>query len=193
MPRQNNSIAKLKNLIELKALDTTVNLAASSAGALILLNGLVKGDNLDQRQGRKVFASQISIRLSCNSTTGTGVNQIHRVFIVADRQSNGTAPVITDVLTSITVFGLPNLDNRLRFRILWDKTYVLSKGDDPNSFVYESLFLPLSFNVIFNSGNAGTIADLATNSLYLMVIGSEAAGVTAGTCLARARYTFADA
>ena len=50
----------------------------------------------------------------------------------------------------------------------------------------------LNHPVTFNAGDAGTVADITTGSLYFLVVGSEAAGATAGTVSGRVRVRFDD-
>lgn len=184
---------RFSQLIEYKSIDSSTTLAANNGGNILLLNGLVKGDNLDQRCGRKIVMTSLAIRLSGNSTTATGACQAHRVLIVQDKAANGTALSITDVLDAITVYSHPNLNNRLRFNILHDFMVAVSAADDPQSWYVREFKMNMKIPVIYNSGNAGTIADIVTNSVYLIVMGTEAAGTTAGSVLARVRIRFADA
>ena len=44
----------------------------------------------------------------------------------------------------------------------------------------------------YNAGVAGTIADIATNSLYLITIGQQNAGLTAGITLGTCRIRYTD-
>ena len=134
----------------------------------------------------------MELRVQNSVTSGTGVDQHHRFLLVLDSQTNGAAPAITDVLTSVSTLAYPNLNNRSRFRILLDKTVVLNASAEPFSHTFEKHFLPLNIAVTYNAGNTGTVADIATNSLYFIALGTQAAGATAGACTVASRVRFSD-
>lgn len=177
---------------ELKSVDTTVNAAADMTTAVQLLNGIPRGDEISQRNGRQVTLKSIEMRLKSRSTAGTGVDQQHRVLIVYDRQTNAAAAAVTDVLASANVLYPRNLENRRRFRILFDRIIQLNASGEPNSEKIIKWYRRLNHPVTFNAGNMGTVADITTGSLYIMVIGTEAAGATAGTVSGRVRVRYDD-
>jgi hypothetical protein len=165
--------------------------ACDTTGALNLLNGVVPGTAVNERLGRAIELESLELHLQDTVTGGTGVDQFHRILIVADRQPNGAALAITDVLDSVSVVSPINLANRARFTILWDEFHHLNATAEAGS--QKAFYLSKSMKnlrVIFNSGVAGTIADIATNSVYILTIGSVGAGATAGSCTYRARIYY---
>ena len=177
---------------ELKTLQAAQALAADTTGAILLLNGIARGEDYNQREGRQIFMKHMELRIQNAVTGGTGVDQHHRYLLVLDSQPNGGALTITNVLESVSTLAYPNLDYRQRFRILLDKTVVLNATAEPFSHTFEKHFLRLNIPVTFNNGNTGTIADIATNSLYFIALGTQAAGVTAGSCTVTSRIRFTD-
>lgn len=182
---------------ELKYIDTTktgASTASDTTGDIALLNGVTQGSDYANRIGRKVGLMGISLAYNAAATVGTGVDQVMRFLIVYDKQTNGSALTITDVLDAVSVTAHPNLSNRERFVIVWDKVTNISKSGETGSIVNRQVSLSLAHlpPVIFNSGNAGTIADIATGSLYAICLGTEARGVTAGAQPFRARVSFLD-
>jgi len=180
------------NGCELKAVDSIATLAADTTGALALINGLVPGTGFSQRVGRRVHLTHVELHFKSQVTPATGVDQYHRVMVVRDKQANAAAPAIADILTSVSTNHFPNLINQERFKILYDKRFYLNATAEPASGKAWDLLLPLGVEVQYNDGVAGTVADIATNSLYVVSIGSEVAGVTAGTEFFVSRVHFTD-
>jgi len=179
---------------EWKFLDTTINTAADTTGTMTLLNGLAPGNSASERVGMKVSIQSIEIRLRNQVTGGTGVDQIQRLILLQDRQANGIAPAaLTDFLNAGNYQGLRNLAQRKRFRILKDYYFTLNATAEPGSQKCIHKYMKFRRPIVteFNAGVAGTIADISTNSLFFVCIGSIAAGGTAGTCAGyiRIRYT----
>lgn len=176
---------------EFKSVDTNVNTAADTTGGVTLLNGMARGDDINQRQGRQVTLRSIELRLLSRVAPGTGIDQRHRILIVYDRQTNGAAPAITDILSSANVLYPRNLENRQRFRILFDRLHTLNASGEPGSGRIFKWYRRLNHPVTFNAGAAGTVADIQTGSLYAIVFGTEAPGGTAGIVsgIVRVRYS----
>lgn len=192
--RRKPRAATLKSAFdEIKYVDNTISQAANTTGAVTLLNGIARGDDVSERVGRKVVMRRLTFSLISYVTPTTGVDQSHRFLLVYDKQSNGSAPAITDVLVSASAVALPNLNNRLRFVILADEVKALNASAEPGSYWATGMRkIQLSTTVQFNSGDAGTVADIQTGALYLITIGSEAAGATAGTFSGRTRVEYID-
>jgi len=178
---------------ELKAVDTFSNLATDTTGAILLVNGLVPGVGFSQRVGREVHVRHLHAEVTSLVTAGTGADQYHRVLLVQDRQPNGAAPAITDVLTAVSPNALPNLINQARFHIWEDRRVYLNASAEPSSGKVWSFDFPLSIRTHYNDGVAGTVADIVTNSLYVMVMGNLVAGVTAGVTTINVRVRYSDA
>jgi hypothetical protein len=127
-------------------------------------------------------------------TGTTGVDQTQRFILVFDRQSNGAAPAITDVLDSNSPFSLFNKDNAQRFRIVTDVVKVLNASAESGSTHVTGIIRKrLNVAVMYNSGTAGTIADINTGGLFLITLGSSTAGATAGSVVGRVCVNFTDA
>lgn len=176
---------------EFKYKDSAVTTACDTTGALTLLNGLQTGDDSINREGREVRIRSIQFKGFTGVTTGTGIDQYHRVLVVFDRQTNAAAPAITDILTANGTTAPRNLDNRRRFVILYDRTYSLNAAGEAGS-ASRMLKYYKRFNLMetFNSGNAGTVADITTGSIYMITMGSVAAGATAGSASINVRVRF---
>ena len=112
-------------------------------------------------------------------------------MVVYDKQANATAPAITDVLVVDSFIGQNNLNNRDRFVVLCD---YLSEpiGANGNTSVGGVIYKSLNMETMFNSGNAGTVADITSGSVYLFVAQTGGIGVVNPTFNWRARVRFTD-
>jgi len=176
--------------------DATGVLAVDNASTVRLLNGIQRGDDISNRIGRRITLRSIELRGYNYVTTATGTDQIHRVMLVLDAQPNGAALTTAMVLETVSHLSPRNLENRMRFRILFDKTMALNSDlanhEEPGARKIWKIYKRFHIPVTFNAGDAGTIADITTNSLYLILIGSNAAGVTAGSFQGYSRLRFTD-
>lgn len=162
---------------------------------LELLNGLTQGTDSITRIGRKICMKSIQGRWTFTlQNTAAGVfpaglvgGQV-RLLIVYDKQANGAAPAATDILQGTGIIQAPlNLNNRERFIVLVDKFITLDPNDMQSGMIRFYKKLPRDArDVIFNAGNAGTIGDIQTGSVY--ALWQCSAQATAGTTLSGALY-----
>ena len=160
-------------------------LVASNVQYGVPLNSLPIGAALNNRVGRKITMRSIKVDILFQSpgtpasAASTGISMSRgpifqmtpvRVLLVYDRQTNGAAVQVADVLASagssgvggaaaVSVESSNNLNNRSRFLTLFDKTYTLNSVDTPYRTVriYKKLNLP----VIYNGGAPSTPWDVA--------------------------------
>jgi len=176
---------------EFKSVDVSGDLTCDTSAQARLLNGIARGDEINERVGREVTLRSIQFNFTPHVTVGTGVDQQQRVLLVYDRQTNATALTAAQVLLTVDTVAPRNLENRKRFKILFDRTYALNASGEPGAQVTRRFYRKLRHPVSFNAGDAGTVADIVTGSLYIIVIGTNVPGVGAGAVFyaARIRYT----
>lgn len=184
-------VAHVKGLIntEFKRIDTTINAGHSSATTFYLLNGLQRGDQFSQRIGRSLRIKSIEINSLHTLGAGATASSI-RMILFLSIAPKGIAPVAGDVLNNggppLNIVSPRNLDNRSNILILRDKTLSLSSsGDQKKSWNY---FKNLDIKAIYNSGNAGTVADIDGQALYLMIMSTEPVNVPASQIFLRVRF-----
>jgi len=182
---------------ELKFKDTdtiaTIPLSMAFAGG-ILLNGLIPGSTATTRIGRKVILKSLLMRYrGITATTSVGGCPV-RMLMVYDKQANGVAPVLGDVLrANATYTSQSNLNNRNRFVILFDRTVQLNASGESGSSRVINVRVNLRNKLVtFNGGTAGTVADISTGSIYIFSVGSVAPGATAGSTDGTARVRFTE-
>lgn len=157
-----------------------------------MLNGIARGDEISERNGREVTMRSVELKVQSYVTAGTGIDQVQRHLLVYDRQTNGTALTIAQVLNSVSTVAMKSLENRRRFKIMMDRTVVLNASAEPGSMNYYKYYRKLCHPVTFNSGDAGTVADITTGSLYFITLGSSAPGATAGSTICQGRVRYQD-
>jgi len=187
---------------EMKFLDTTLTTTAAAAGSLSgSLNIVAQGDTESQRNGRKITIKQISIRatlLMNNSTAVTDTSEEVRFLLVQDKQANGAAATVLDVLETASVRAFNNLANKSRFNILVDKRFSLNQmGATPtgaaytfgeltqNFALYKKCNIPIEYD---NSATTGAITTIRSNNLFFILLGETGALATMSSTT-RIRYT----
>lgn len=133
---------------------------------LILLNGVSTGTDYNTRIGREVNMTSEYLRMTIFST-GTGWV---RMMLIYDKQPNGSAPALTDILVSQSVVAPNNLNNKDRFCSISDKVYKLDTASQLSVFVkkYKKMNTPATY-----SGTGNTIASISTGSLYLILLSTS--------------------
>jgi len=195
-------------LPELKNIDGDTAWTAVPDGGLVLVDHMAQiaqGDEPNQRDGRKVHISKIhitiSIAMESQVTASAGEPTQWRIILYQDKQCNGTAATIPNVLDA--GYALPstayrNLNETSRFRILWDKQFVWNQQvwynnnagtlanvtrDEMKMFHFnKKVHIPIMFNAA-----TGSLATCRSNSLGIMVIRSNAV-LTGADCIAKATY-----
>jgi len=178
---------------EYKAVDVTATVDVDTDTTVALLNGIARGDDIHERNAREVVMKSIQFSYNAYGTATTGIDQHQRVMLVYDRQTNATELTAAQVLTAVDTLAPRNLENRKRFKILYDRCHSLNAVAEPGSHVTRRFYRRLRHPVTFNSGDAGSVADIVTGSLYLIVIGTVAPGATAGSVTFSSRIRYLDA
>lgn len=136
--------------------------------------------------------ASLSAILQYSVKAPTGIDQFHRYLIVRDKQANGGAPALTDVLTTVSVLAPLNVSYQHRFVILYDELVHLNASAEPGSQVPVKRQFIVDSLVQHNSGTAGTVTDIITNSLYFIFIGSVAPGTEDGSVTGSFRLRYRD-
>jgi len=166
-------MGELKDITSTAA--TQYLVAAQATATMALLNGVAQGSTAASRLGRKITMKSIYLRYSARmGATSTGSTPV-RIMIVYDKQTNAAAPAITDIVQADNVYTINNLGNSRRFVTLLDRVGMIGQYG-PQVYNLE-WYKKCNLEVQFNSGSAGTVGDIQTGSLYLIVWGS--AGLTA--------------
>lgn len=201
---------------ELHSIDVPLtSVDADSTGSFNLLNGTIPGDNLQNRDSRKIQMRKALIRgvLRFDKAGTTPIDDVVRIILFYDRQSNGAAPAIADVLRNVDSAGTTTtsslsavqLANSARFLILRDEMWHMPITDATNAITGRLLgdvpskgssfkwFVKLpNLETHYNAGVAGTVADITTGALFLLVLGRSANADSQWGLTFESRVRFAD-
>lgn len=130
-----------------------------------------------QRIGQKITCHSMQFRLACDCNVA-GASRI-RVLIVRDKQTNGALPAsaqdwFMDKNAATSWYSLYDPSTvGPRYEILCDKSRQLNIGGGNAQTPLKSMISwrmkRKPFSVVYNIGNAGTIADINKNSILLCV------------------------
>lgn len=169
------------SISETKVADTDpAAYACDTTGSVTLLNGIATGTDYTDRVGRKVVIKSIYLRGFVLPVDTSTSNNLSRLILVYDKQPNGAAPAVTDILKSSTAQSQLNINNRDRFMILMDKQYAMGAYDATTGYIGSpsvqqvKKYKKCNLETIYG-GTLSTIASINTGALYLVTIGSAAA------------------
>jgi hypothetical protein len=178
----NNVIRKAHEPKNLDQASGAFALSTTTTPFFLLLNAILQGSGGTNRTGRQVLCDYLQLRLSFFSNASTTNDTIYRVLVLWDKEARGSAPAVTDLLSStstnlLEVQSSYDFDNvPTRFRILKDDTFVvpiratLTSTTTVQTQVFKHYHVPLNAKTHFYNTSAGTIGDIDSGSLYLCVI-----------------------
>lgn len=167
-------VSKLMGLVntEFKSHNIINNILAGTTMNVTLLNGLTKGDDLANRDGRMIRAKSIWIR-QCFTISPLATSTFVRIIVIIDKQPNETLLTIQEILHSSSIESPKNLDSRKRLIFLYDRVFVLTQNS--GTAIYDSFYKDIDMKTVYNDNNTGTITDIETNALYLATFSNEGA------------------
>jgi len=173
--------------VEDKYIDTGFSAAVTSgAWGSTVVNTMVQGTTASTRIGQSVKTVGIECRWTIITNSASTNPQFFRVVIFIDKQADGASPTFTNVYP-LSVIGA-RVDGYIEeFTVLYDKVVALSPNG--SEACVESFIRTLTFHTTF-VGNAGTIADIQTNALWIMWYSDQAANMP--TFSHKTRYIYVD-
>lgn len=162
--------------------DVNATISATTTYSLILLNGLALGDTSTTRTGQSIKMDRLDLRFYIMADV-TSILNLVRVIVVYDRQANAASMTSADLLVNTNPNSPYTFGSQNRFIPLYDENFALSFNG--NGIVTTSLTLNANQHVTFNTGNAGTVADIITGSLYLLVASKDLANPPSFTYFSR--------
>lgn len=172
--------------VERKHLEFNAATTSSTTAAFVLLNGCIPGSSGEQRDGQSIKMTSVFVRYNAQVNVAA-IASIHRVMIFTDSQPDAAAPTAANLLDAATnVLSPLNIDYAVRFKVHFDKSFIVNVVSDP--LIECERYIKLDEHTKFNAGTAGTIADITTNSLYMMHMSSEATNTVTFNYYVRTRF-----
>lgn len=172
---------------EKKVIDTaSATYACDTTGSVTFISGAAQGTDFNQCLGRKYNLVTVQLEGSLQVQDATVGGSHCRVMVIYDEQPNGAVPAITDILTASSSNSFMNLNNRDRFKVLFEQDVALGGvsnvatqafAGSPTTDVVKC-FRKLSNLPVVRNGAATTaaITNYQTGTLLLVTIGDQAAG-----------------
>lgn len=186
----------LKSLInvETKFIDTTATTNVSATSSIVPLTLCAQGVTDTTRNGNSIKAYKNSLKYNLSISGGTPTDGVVRVMLVLDKVSNGTAPLISDILDNTGALTETlchyNGDNMgSRFIILDDKRYHLDTSGREQ--VTGHSFHKLRHHVKYDDTTA-VIASATTGHLYLVFVSNNATMAAEPSITYSNRFYFLD-
>lgn len=165
--------------IENKSITTLVSAYtnySNGAPLIYLLNGLVQGTTASTRVGNAVRFTDLNVRINLAygpTVTDKQTNSV-RIMVIKEKPALGQTLSFTSLFDSapaytFTQFEMNDRDWKERFTILYDEVHLVNSQlliTEKNIQIKQKL----NFVTSYARGNAGTIADIDTNSLFLVAI-----------------------
>lgn len=184
---------------ELKFLDTaftTTTVPVVGTITLTSANLIAQGTGESQRIGRKATIVALSVRYVVQIKPTTNSNNTDdglRLIVYHDKQANGAAPAVTDILKTADYLSYNNLANKDRFVTLKDDftdMHSMAGGGSTATFgevgITKQVHLRCNIPVEF-SGTAGLLAEVRSNNIGILAISDSADVSLEG--LIRIRYS----
>ncbi len=164
------------------------NVARSSTIAIVNLTSIAQGDTTVTRDGSSCKIVSIDFRYFITQNA-SAANTLVRVMLVLDKQTNqalyATTDLLADVSTSDSIVSLRNLDNQVRFSVLYDKVHAFSitgRGSSSHKF-----YKTCQYKIRFDNA-AAAITSNPGLSLSLLVVSNEATNTPLMTHFLRLRF-----
>jgi hypothetical protein len=166
------------------------------------LNIVAQGDGPSERIGRKIVIKKINIRgyVSWESPSISSPENTYdqlRLIIYLDKQCNGTAATVSDILETEDIRSFNNLSNKSRFKILSDQRFDLfshaggsTGSDDTYSPGYKSFtkFIKCNIPIEYDqTATTGVISTIRSNNIGMLAISQN--GLLVVETTTRIRYT----
>lgn len=175
--------------VEYKVLDTQITFTAiSNTPTIVQLTNLSQGDGQSNRDGNQVKITRINWRYTY-SVNASAVFSFLRVILVLDRQTNQAIYTAGNLLQDVTIndaiVSAKNLDNKFRFKVLYDKVHSMSPTHRTcgNAKYNKNVEIKIRYDA-----NAGDITDLTSNSLSILLVSNEVTNTPSITSFMRLRY-----
>jgi len=172
--------------------------AVAATPILQCLNAVAQGTTENTRVGRLAKMKWVDLDLLAYCTTIAETSS-YRIYVVAESTALGSALSPSQFFLDASTFTVTSQRDRTnrnasRYVVFWDSgphtvggataasgqtAPVVYGAGQPNVRVH-SRHINLGFSTDYSRGNAGTVADIDTNSLYVMIVTDQTTASTLG-------------
>lgn len=170
---------------------------------LSTLVDIAQGVSEKERIGRKCTIRSISVRgfvKMNNAIDADNTTNSYRYIFYLDKQCNGAAATVSEILENSTTSSHYNLENESRFVILWDKQGVLNSGGGPITNGADPACVEKRVHVQWTKRcniridwdatvSTGALSSIRSNNIGVLVISGNNSPVTEFTANIRLRFT----
>jgi len=162
---------------ELKVFDTALAFNFDATGEIPATGQLCfiqTGDTLNNRDGAVVEVKSLQIRGTITFTPAAAATAaaLITLYVMLDKQANGAAPAVTDVLTGTNLNNdLPNVPNQYRFKTVRRFQYAMTSPAGVTT-AFNNVTIGVDEYIQFKkpiqlryTASAGAITDLASKQL----------------------------
>jgi len=184
---------------ELKHFDTTLSWTMDATGEVPATGQIClvdAGDSKSQRTGRRIHVHSIQIRarLSFDPSTGTVGSTTADMYLILDKQCQGTAAAVGDVFTGGNLsVALTNPDNHDRFEILKRWNFVMHSNAGVSGayagVVDQIDYLTLCNIPIIYNNTTGALTEITSNNIFLIAGSTGTDDLITVSGRARLRFT----
>ncbi len=176
--------------VEYKFHDVQLNTSVITDAPIITqLSNIGQGDTQSTRDGAQVKAVRLNIKYILKGHVSATRTQV-RIMIVHDKQTNQAIYTAANLLEDSSIVdnftSMLNLDNKYRFRVLYDKVHVLNSSGG-NRSIFKSISKHLSLKLRYDAA-AGDITDLTSSSLSIVMFANEPTNTPTVTMFSRLRF-----
>lgn len=173
----------------------TTSYVADTTGTVTLMATIAVGASVNQRVGKKIMYASIQIRGSLYAGTTTTTTDAAYI-IVYDKRPTGALPAMTDILVSASAAAMNNDENSGRFQIVRrvDRCVVGNITTPATGLERQDMddFIKFRRPAVYKAVGTGAIGDISEGALYLVTVGTNAAGTAAATFTLNYRVRFTE-
>jgi len=167
-----------------------------TTGSLQLLATIPQGASVSQRIGKRAYYKSLMIRAFITAGTTNTVNT-PVLMIVYDKRPTGALPAITDIIQTVTPNSMMNDNNTGRFEVIRRKQFEQAgNSTTPQTgqerIIYEDFVRMNKRPITFESAGTGSIGDIDSGALYLIMFSTNPTGTTASQCEFNIRTRFTE-
>lgn len=171
---------------EYKYVDHVATITPSTTATLLALNDMSQGDTGTTRDGQSILMKSVYLQFT-STINASGVATYLRCMIFIDAQPNSSIATAATLLLNPTDVTSPLLlGSGNRYRVIYDSRITLTAAGSQGAM--RKFYKKLNFHTKYNTGNAGTIADIVTNSLVLLFMSNESTNTPSVSYSARVRF-----